>query len=586
MVKTSTNQENNLADLLKKAIARVVKQVVGKTITVEEIHLEHPENEVFGDYSSNIGLQVKGPKELVKVIKKGLEKEKIDFIEKVEIINNFINIWIKNEWLISQVEEVLKNKNSYSYGKNKNLQGKKLMVEYAHPNTHKEFHIGHLRNICIGESLSRILEANGAKVIRTNYQGDVGLHVAKAIYGVKLELQESGRNLEEISKLSPSEKARFLGKAYSKGAQAYEKDEKAKIEVMKLNKQIYQNDPKVKKLWQTTRQWSLDYFAEIYQRLGTKYDRLYLESDVSDPGTKNAQSLLKKGILTKSKGAVVFSGDKYGIDTRVFLTREGLPTYEAKELGLAPLEFSEFGQLDKCIHVVAPEQTSFFKVTFKVEELWDPKKYEGKQYHLRYGFVDLKEGKMSSRKGQIIAGMDVVDQAKDKIKKIMSKSELENVEAVAEKIAVGAVKYSLLKQSVGKNIQFDIEESVSLEGNSGPYLQYTYARAQSVLKKAKEKKVEISPEKGQKVKLNAEELAILRWLYRFPEVVLQAGQENAPNVICNFLYELAQRFNTFYNQHKIIGSQNEARRLQLTAATAQVLENGLRLLGIKAPEKM
>jgi arginyl-tRNA synthetase len=279
--------------------------------------------------------------------------------------------------------------------------------------------------------------------------------------------------------------------------------------------------------------------------------------------------------LKKSEGAIIFDGTKYGLDKRVFINKFGFPTYEAKELKLAELEFSEFGKIDKLIHVVGPEQKSFFKVTFKVEELLDAKKYKDKQYHMVYGWVRLKRGKMSSRLGNVIRGEWLLDEAKKRINKAYPEVSNE----VAEMVAVGAVKYSFLKVSPPSEIAFDFDESISLEGNSGPYLQYTYARAQSVIGKAKKQK----SKKAKNSKLESEELAVLRVLYRFPEVVAEAGEKMAPNFMCGFLYELAQRYNTFYNKHRVIGNDF---RVELTAAVAQILKNGLCLLGIKAPEKM
>jgi len=289
-----------------------------------------------------------------------------------------------------------------------------------------------------------------------------------------------------------------------------------------------------------------------------------------------ANKALEKGILKKSKGAVVFDGSKYGLDTRVFINSQGLPTYEAKELSLAPKEFSEFGNIDKCIHVVGPEQKSFFEVTFKVEELLDSKKFKGKQHHRVYEFVDLKDGKMSSRKGQVLTGWWLLDEAKERIKKSFKVSD-----KLAEQIGVGAIKYGFLKVSPMSRISFDMEESVSLEGNSGPYLQYTYARALSVLKKTKILKLQGQTLKW--VKLYQKEDELLRILSRFDEVVVQAVEDLAPNLVANFLFDVAQKFNGFYNQHKI---GDDKKRLWLTKSTAEILKQGLGLLGIEAPEKM
>jgi arginyl-tRNA synthetase len=485
-------------------------------------------------------------------------------VEKVEVAGpGFLNIWLKNEWFIRQLEKVLKE--GEKYGKAGILAKKRLMIEYAHPNTHKEFHIGHLRNISLGESLVRIFEACGAEVIRTNYQGDVGLHIAKCLFGIKKLGMKDFKSLEE--------KVAFLGKAYVEGNKAYEEDKKAKKEILDLNEAIYKKDKKIMALWQKTRQWSLDYFERIYKRVDSKFDRHYFESEVVE-GIKIAKEALKKGILKKSEGAIIFDGTKYGLDKRVFINKYGFPTYEAKELKLAELEFSEFGKIDKLIHVVGPEQKSFFAVTFKVEELLNEKKYKDKQCHLVYGWVRLKKGKMSSRLGNVVRGEWLLDEAKNRIKKAYP----DVGEEVAEMAAVGAAKYSFLKVQPTAEIAFDFDESISLQGNSGPYLQYTFARCQSVLAKASK----VHPRGGHSA-TNKEELAILRWLYRYPEVIEEAGEKMAPNFVCGYLYALAQRYNTFYNKHRVIGNDF---RLNLTLATSQLLKNGLYLLGIKNPEKM
>jgi len=216
----------------------------------------------------------------------------------------------------------------------------------------------------------RIFEAVGNKVIRGNYQGDVGLHIAKCLYGIK----NSKTNIKKIKSLQ--EKIEFIGKMYSVGTKAYEDETKAKGEILKINKMIYDQDPEIMSLWKETKQWSLDYFDKVYERLHSHFDRLYLESEVTKRGLEISKEIYKKGILEKSQGAIVFNGKKYGLDTRVFINSLGYPTYEGKELGLAEKEFLDFGELDKIFHTVTPEQTSFFKVTFKVEELIDEKKYK------------------------------------------------------------------------------------------------------------------------------------------------------------------------------------------------------------------
>lgn len=595
---------------IERLIAKICKKM-GFSKLPEEFAVEHPADESFGDYSTNVAMVIfskkkqkfSSPRELASEICQRLIAEKPEYIKKIEIAGpGFINFTLSEQYLLTELKKVLNLEQGF--GKNDKLKGKKLMVEFAHPNTLKQFHIGHFRNICLGESLVRILEANGAYVVRTNYQGDVGLHVAKALWGAKkLGLPRDNAQLKK--------KAEFLGRAYSEGNRAYESEEKAKKEIMNLNKKIYLGDARVRPLWEKTRKWSLDYFDLIYKRVYTRYDRLYFESEVADPGKKKALEALAKGILKKSKGAVVFDGEPYGLHTRVFLTKENLPTYEGKELGLAALEFSEFGKIDKCIHVVGPEQKSFFEVTFKVEEFLEPEKYKGKQKHFVYGYVQLKKGKMSSRLGNVVTGEWLLDEAKKRVIGIMEGSDIsrDSRYEVAEIVAVGAVKYSMLKVSPIKDIMFDFDESVNLEGDSGPYIQYTFARAKSVLGRAEQQGQSLQSilDLEGSVKLqnkdcpcNDEEKNVLRWLVRYPEVVRQAGEEYAPHVICTYLYELSSRFNGFYNKHSILqmqsgspkpkaqNSKEETKnfRLALTQAVAQVLENGLGLLGIKAPEKM
>ncbi|MFN4212381.1 MAG: arginine--tRNA ligase [Microgenomates group bacterium] len=567
--------------MVKQKILKNLKFALKKSGVKDfPIKLEHPANQNFGDYATSLAIQLakklkKSPLVIAQDIVKNIPKNEI--IEKIEVINpGFINFWLSKNFLLSEIKKIIENKiifPSVYFGKNK-----KVMVEYAQPNTHKLFHIGHLRNITIGESLARILDAAGNKVIRVNYQGDVGLHIAKCLYQIKNQKLKI-KNLKTLK-----DKIEFLGQAYTQGQKAYEENEKAKEEILKINKMIYEQNPEILPLWRQTRQWSLDYFEKIYKRVDTVFDRLYFESEMAKKAMEICQKLLREGILEKSQGAIVFNGKKYGLDTRVFVNQLGFPTYEGKELALAEKEFSDFGAIDKCIHVVTPEQTSFFKVTFKVEELLNPKKYKGKQYHLAYEWVRLKTGKMSSREGNIIEANWLIDEVKKRIKE-----NFKCKEEIAEVLAVAAVKYSFLKTGIQNSIAFDFNESISLEGNSAPYLLYTYVRAQSVIKKS-----QISTFKFQNYLLNdksaieQEEIHLLKKLYQFPEIIEQSAQNFAPNFIANYLYELAQKFNLFYQKYPILKAPEPTRslRLAITKATGKVIKQGVYLLGIKMVEKM
>lgn len=536
----------------------------------KEINLEFPENEAFGDYSTNIAMilakkEGKNPNDVAQEIVNKIKDAGLP--AEVEAKAGFINFWLKKDVLINNLIGIDGEKEKY--GKSGLLKGQKLMFEFAHPNTHKAFHIGHLRNITTGETLARLHEALGAEVVRANYQGDIGLHIAKALWGIK--------EIGFVDPIDVKKRAEFLGKAYAIGATAYEESEEAKKEIHTINAKIYdKSDKDLNKLYQETRKWSLDYFGEIYKRVYTKFDRLYFESEVAESGKKIALEALAKGILKESKGAIIFLGSEYGLHDRVFISGKGVPTYEAKDLGLAKLQFSEYNP-DKLVHTVGPEQVDYFKVLFKALEYILPET-KGREVHVPYGWVRLKEGKMSSRTGNVVLGEDILDQVKENILKNHT------VDAeTAEKIAVGAVKYSFLKSSIGQDIAFDLKESISLEGNSGPYLQYTVARINSVLAKSTNKQIFKSTNKFQ---INNEEMAILRKLSQFQEIIVSAAKNYSPNTLCNFLYDLAQKFNGFYNKDRIIGSENENFRLALTMAVGSVLKTGLRLLGIETPERM
>lgn len=575
---------------IQKTITETVKEITGLKIKPLDIELSHPENKKWGDYSSNIAMVIfskiktKNPKlakfrkpldlaqEIVKKIKNQKLKTK-NFVAFSVAGAGFINISIKNEWFVKELRRALKK--AKDYGKSDFFQSKKIMVEFGQPNTHKLFHLGHLRGIVLGESICRLLENQGAKVIRANYQGDVGLHVAKCLWGLgKLRvLTPSSVNTRSLHN---------LGKAYVKGSQAYETNSQAKKEILEINKKIYdRSDPEINKLWQKTREQSLAYFNRIYQRLDTKFDRLFFESEVSQKGKEIVLKNLKKGVFKSSRGAIIFPAEKYGLHNRVFITHEDNPTYEAKDIGLARLQLSEFGNLDRCVHIVASEQKEYFKVLFKALEIVFPQS-KGKEFHLPFGLIRLKKGKMSSRLGNVVLGEDLLDEAKQKIKKEFPKLNQETLDI----IGVGAVKYSFLKINPQSALTFDFQESISLQGNSGPYLQYTYARCKSVLNKAKSS---LDSDSIQDIQPNSQEKDWLRTFYQFSEAVQKSAQQFSPNLLTNFLYDLAQKYNSFYNKHRILGLKDKNKenfRLAITQTTAEIIKRGLYLLGIESPEKM
>ena len=549
-------------------IAKKIQEIIAQAAGVEEglVHLEHPELAEHGDYSTNIALAQKiNAKDLAAKIKG-------DMIERVEVAGpGFINIWLKEDYLLASIEGAVVQVQT--------LKDKKIMVEFTDPNPFKEFHIGHLYSNIVGETISRILEANGADLKKACYQGDVGLHVAKCIWG----WLKSNTDIDSFEDSSLGEKVEYLGKWYADGAEVYEDDEKAKKEIQELNKKIYdKTDEKINKIYDLGKAWSLEYFEDRYKKIGMKprengkaFDYYYLESEVADDGKKFVEENLEKGIFEKSEGAVIFPGEKFGLHNRVFINSMGLPTYEAKELGLAPRKYKDF-KYEKSIIITAAEIKEYFRVLLKALSLISPELAK-KTTHLTHGFVKLPGGKMSSRKGNIITA----DQLINDVEEAVTKKSEEEVES--EKIALAAIKYGFLKNSLGGDIEFNQEESLSFEGNTGPYLLYTYVRCQAIL--SKDSSAKVSPDSLK----SSYEVDLLKLLSQYKDEVIAAGEHLSPHIICNYLYNLAQSFNSFYANCRVLNAEKEEdknARIALTQATAQVLKNGMNLIGIDTVEKM
>jgi len=599
--------------------------------------VSRPENSGHGDYTTNVAMVIakkkqQSPIAIANEIKKAIdvqlailikkqgnqnstkkgqtisdfdeentEENILQAISKVEVAPpGFINVFLSEAKLSTHVIRLPKLEKSARI--RQKPTGKKIMVEYAHPNTHKAFHIGHLRNITTGECIARLLEAVGNKVIRVNYQGDVGLHIGKCLYGI-LHIPNGIAQLDSITTING--KVDFLANAYVFGATAYEKGGEAKTEVERINKQIYAKDPAIYPLYEKTRQWSLEYFELLYKRVGTKFNHYYFESQTYESGKQLVLDGVKQGIFKEDKGAVIFEGEKYGLHNRVFITSEGNPTYEAKDMGLAKLQFGDY-KPDMVIHCVGSEQIGYFQVIIEALSHLLPET-KGKEHHLVYGWVRLKEGKMSSRTGQVILGEALLDNVKSEIQNILSHNDTKYSERdkniISEACAIAAVKYSFLKVGTTQDVAFDMKESVNIHGDSGPYLLYTYARCQSVLRKAS---IQLTSDVVKK--MTKEERDVARLLLYFPEIIQEAADSYAPNMICTYLFTLASAFNQFYATCPILVSDKELSkaeriiaqkegtavpsnnvssfRILLTEATAQTIAQGLSLLGIPIIEKM
>jgi arginyl-tRNA synthetase len=566
---------------MKNIIENKIKEVL-KNLGIEDVSfvVEHPDDFSHGDYSANVAMVYakkigKNPRQLAEEIKTEAEKDLPKEIEKIEIAGpGFINFYLSREFFTNTIKYILDNKENW--GKNEILSGKKVMVEYTDPNPFKPFHIGHLMANAVGESVSRIVEFSGAETIRANYQGDIGLHVAKAIYG----LNKFGLPLENKN---ASEKAVYIGECYSKASNLYDEDESVKKEIDELNKKIYLKDESIKDIYNWGREITLEAFEIIYKILDTKFKYYFFESEMIHTGEKIVRDNIGK-IFEESDGAVVFHGENYDpkLHTRVFINSQGVPTYETKEIGLTLTKFEKENP-DISIVTTAIEQADYMKVVQKAISLMYPE-MEKKMKHVTHGMMKLSNGKMSSRKGNIITGESLISDSISIVREKIREREFSEEEKnqIGQLVGVAALRYSILKSSLGSDIIYDFDKSISFDGDSGPYLQYTAVRANSILAKSKDFSLDGRGE------IPNETSELEKNLYQFGEVVEKSYTNLEPHHIVKYLTELASSFNAFYGNTKILVEDNKNAKyhLDLIKAFYQTMENGLWLLGIKIPDRM
>ncbi len=550
---------------MEQQIRKAVSEAL-KTLNAGEVpfSVERPTDLVHGDYMTNAALVAakvigKNPHDVAEQIADSLTKSLGGSVGRIEVAGpGFVNIALSIEAIALAVREA--GAQGAEWGKGSGDVGQRVVIEYTDPNPFKEMHIGHLMSNVVGESLARLIGNEGATVIRANYQGDVGPHVAKAIWG----LQKAG--------ITEPVTAKEIGEAYAEGSRAYEESPEAKAEIDVLNQAIYMgNDKNVMEFWRKGRDISLAAFERLYKILGTHFDYYFFESETAESGTRIVKDGLEKGIFEESEGAVIYPGEKKGLHTLVFITSRGTPTYEAKDIGLAFLK-EERIQSDRSIIVTAAEQIGHFKIVFAALEDIAPTIAQ-KTTHVPHGFLRLSTGKMSSRAGNVIT-------AEGLIREVVRKASEKNEDPlIAEQVALGAIKYMILRQAPGSDIIFDEEKSLSLEGDSGPYLQYALVRARSVLAAAEKGRTPVGG-------ASAAPYVLERIILHFPEVAARAARELSPNLLASYLTELAGEWNSFYAQERIIGGDYEAHKLMLARAFINTMKNGLTVLGIPTPERM
>jgi arginyl-tRNA synthetase len=553
---------------MEATITRLINELFNVDVRVV---LTRPDPQ-FGDYATNVAMQLvkqvgKNPREIAEEIAAKL-RENEDFTDVSIAGPGFINIRLNDTALLSLVRREPA----------KVYDGQKIVFEYSCPNAFKELHTGHFYQTVFGDITSRLMLVGGANLQRTSFGGDVGLHVAKCLWGMIAELGGEYPEKLDTIQTDPFARSRWISGCYVRGATAYEEVTETKTAIDELNKTIYgfhSIDDHVSPLAQiywTTRQWSYDYFDAFYKLIDVEPMRYYPESQTAVVGMKVVEEQLAKGVLKNSDGAVVFEGDESKhLHTRVFVTSKGLPTYETKDIGVIWMEKQEY-DFDHRYLLTGNDQKEYMRVVYAAAEAFRPE-LAGTMTHLTNGTVKFADGKkMSSRLGNVTRALDVMEIVREKV------SELVEDKSLVDTVSLGAIKYAFARYRLGGDIAFDIEETVSLQGNSGPYLQYAHARARRILEKTG---ISTMP-----VEIREEDRTLVRKLGEYSEVVELASRTLEPHHICNYLFELAQEFNRYYEKNRVAGSDYETHRAGIVALYADTLAAGLAILGIEAPEKM
>lgn len=546
-------------------------------ITDLEPQLTVPDVE-FGDLATNVALQLAGkvgdsPRNIAQKLQARLSVDNQVFQTVTIAGPGFINFAYSQAFWTGRLAE-LSAANSWELD---SYRGQQIVIEYSDPNPFKELHIGHLYTSVVGDVLANLLQNAGAQLHRVNFGGDVGLHVGKTMWAIIEEF--GGEYPKKLQDIPVASRATWLAACYVRGTTAYEEDEAAKAVIVNYNKAVYElhqtadEQSAFARIYWTCRQWSYESFDAFYARIGTSFEKYYPESQTAPIGLAAVREQLAAGIFKESDGAVVFDGEAVGLHTRVFINSAGLPTYETKDVGLALLKYQDY-QFDRSIIITGNEQDQYMKVVIAAYGSFEPE-LAAKTTHLTHGMVRIKgHGKMSSRKGNTIRANQLLDMVNE-----------QNTASTGEAnwdVALGAIKYSFLKQRLGSDIQFDIEDSISTEGNSGPYIQYACVRATSILRKAEQlPRVETGEH------LNEQEQRLIAKLDGFSQTLDSATAQLAPHLICTYLYELAQTFNRFYEHNPVIQDEQAiSHRIMLVSAYVSVLQKGITLLGMTAPEKM
>lgn len=588
---------------MKKELQQLIYKTTGRKAIIE-----HPASLDHGDYSTNVALTAgnRNPMELANEIVNRIRTAGMpDYLAKIEVVQpGFINFWLSVEHLSTELVEVLSKKSDY--GKLSIGKDKTVVVDYSSPNIAKPFGIGHLRSTVIGQALYNLYVYCGWKTIGDNHLGDWGTQFGKLIFQVQ-RMQSPSTSLR-VNNLTIEKLEKLYVDFHKKAEKHPELEDEARMWFKKLE----DGDKEAKKIWQACVDLSLKEFNRVYDLLGVKIDYALGESFYLDKMDEVIASARQKKLAVESEGALIIPFDKLNIPPGILLKSDGATMYFTRDLACI-LYRKKRWHPDLYIYEVGSDQKLHFQQVFAgAAELGYGKPEHF--VHVAHGLIRLPEGKMSTRAGKTIHLETILDEARKRALKIIKQSatgrgmSAGQQQKVASAVGIGAVKYFDLKHQPETDIIYEWENMFQLEGDSGPYLQYTVARCNSILQKwevgsgkldPRSGKLEVGSQKSKNQKfsfqypashlppLTSEEITVLRTIYRFQEVIEAAAKSYSPNLICNFLFNLAQKYNNLYNKHRIIGSgDSEKFRLALTAATGQVLKNGLTLLGIETPERM
>ncbi len=539
-------------------IAKIIKEQFNQDISVE---CSRPDPK-FGDLATNVALQLakplgKKPRDIAETIA-GKLRENENIADVAVAGPGFINIRLSDTAVLQSL-----------YDKpHTHRAGKVAVIETNCPNPFKAMHIGHALNSTLADTMANLLAVSGAAVHRVSYHGDVGTHVGKSMWAILRAIDRDPAKLDEIP---PEKRNEFMSRMYVEGSKAAKESPAARAEIDELAKQSFiLDDPIYKQVYETCKQWSYDEIDANVARLGNvPIERRYAESETEELGKA---LIIEKtpGVFKKSDGAYIFEGSKYGSFDNIFIGSHGNGLYGAHDMGLIQLKHQNFPNLDLSVTVNGEEQAAYFRGVIAASELAIPE-LKGKLFNYATGLVKLSTGKMSSRTGEVVTIEWLFNE--------FAKAIAAHGGNASEEIVAGALRYQFLKVKIGGDVIFDINDAVSLTGNTGSYLQYAHARARRVLEKSAQ--TPVFPQA-----IYDEDRALIRKLSEYRETVEQAAQGLEPHHICTYLFELAQEFNRYYEHHQVIGSSKEAHRIAIVALYADILKAGLTILGISAPDEM